>query len=79
MNKAKKKQNYVVQRYLVTMKGCEACEYAKKKLKAKISSGKIKILTPYNKKAVEIIRALNLHEVPVLAQELDDATFRKEW
>jgi len=49
------------------------------RLKAKISSGEIKILTPSNRKAVEIVQALNLREVPVLAQELDDGTFRKEW
>jgi len=79
MNKAKKKQKHVVQRYLLTMRGCEACDYAKKKLKAKIMSGKIKILTPSNYKAVKIVQALNLREVPVLAQELDDGTFRKEW
>src|SRR5208337_151475 len=79
MKKAKKKQKRVVQRYLLTMRGCEACEYAKKRLKARISSGKIKIVTPYNHKGVEILQALNLWEVPVLAQELDDGTFRKEW
>jgi len=79
MKKAKKKQKRVVQRYLISMRGCEACDYAKKKLKAKITSGEIKILTPSNYKAVEILQFLNLREVPVLAQELDDGTFRKEW
>ena len=79
MNKARKKQKHVVQRYLVTMRGCEACEEAKKKLKAKITSGKIKILTPSNRKAVKILQALNLWEVPVLAQEFDDGTFKREW
>ncbi len=79
MNQAEKKQKHVVRRYLITIRGCEACDYAKKKLKARISSGKIKIVTPYNPKGVEILHALNLWEVPVLAQELDDGTFRKEW
>jgi ATP-dependent exoDNAse (exonuclease V) beta subunit len=79
MKKATKKRKHVVQRYLLTMRGCESCDYAKMRLKAKISSGEIKILTPSNRKAVEIVQALNLREVPVLAQELDDGTFRKEW
>jgi hypothetical protein len=78
MNKAKKKQKHVVQRYLLTMRGCEACDYAKKKLKAKIMSGKIKILTPSNRKVVEILQSLNVRAVPVLVQEFDDGTFRKE-
>lgn len=79
MNKAKKKQKHVIQRYLVSMRGCEACGDAKRKLKAKIMSGKIKIVTPYDHKGVEILQALNLWEVPVLAQELDDGTFKREW
>ena len=79
MNKSKKKQKRVVQRYLISMRGCGACEYERERLKAKITSGEIKILTPSNYKAVEILQFLNLREVPVLAQELDDGTFRKEW
>ncbi len=79
MNKVKKKQKHVVQRYLLSMRGCEACDFAKKKLKAQILSGKIKVLTPSNYKAVKIFQTLNLREVPVLIQELNDGTFRKEW
>jgi len=79
MNKARKKQKHVVQRYLISMRGCGACEYERERLKAKIMSGKIKIVTPYNHKGVEILQALNLWEVPVLAQELDDGTFKREW
>jgi hypothetical protein len=79
VNEVKKKRKHVVRRYLVTMRGCEACEFAKEKLRAKITSGEIKTLSVNNHKAVEMLQALNLWEVPVLAQELDDGTFRKEW
>jgi len=79
VREVKKKRKHVVRRYLITMRGCEACECAKERLKAKITSGEIKTLSVNNHKAVEILEFLNLREVPVLAQEFDDGTFRKEW
>jgi glutaredoxin len=79
MNKAKKKQKQVVRRYLITMRGCEACKFAKERLRAKITSGEIKTLSVNNHKGVEILQALNVRAVPVLVQEFDDGTFRKEW
>ena len=69
----------IQQKWLIIMDLCPACEIAKEILQADIASGQIRIITPRDKKAVEILMTLGISEVPALIHEFTDHTYKKKW
>ncbi len=65
----------ITQRWLITTDGCPDCAQAKKDHKIEITNGEIRVVDVGDDKGFEIIKKLNLWEVPSFVIELSDGTY----